>query len=95
METIAASLEQKIDAAPRAVVPAPVIHRLNRNEYANAIRDLLGMQLNVASLLPPDDASNGFDNMAAGLSVSPALIQAYTTAAMKLSRAAVGDMTAT
>ena len=48
-----------------------------------------------STLLPPDDASNGFDNMAAGLSISPALIQGYTTAAMKLSRAAVGDMTAT
>ena len=71
------------------------MHRLNRSEYANAIRDLFGMQVDVASMLPPDDASNGFDNMAAGLSISPALIQGYTTAAMKLSRAAVGDMTAT
>ena len=48
-----------------------------------------------AGLLPPDDASEGFDNVASGLGISPALIQGYTTAAMKLSRAAVGDMTAT
>ncbi|HMA11311.1 MAG TPA: DUF1592 domain-containing protein [Steroidobacteraceae bacterium] len=95
VEAIAALLERGLDAAPRQSVPAPAIHRLNRNEYANAIRDLFGLQVDVSSLLPPDDASNGFDNMAAGLSISPALIQGYTTAAMKLSRAAVGDMTAT
>ncbi|MBK6673826.1 MAG: DUF1592 domain-containing protein [Proteobacteria bacterium] len=95
VEAIAASLERSLDAAPRQAVAAPGLHRLNRNEYANAIRDLFGMQVDVSSLLPPDDASNGFDNMAAGLSISPALIQGYTTAAMKISRAAVGDTTAT
>ena len=72
-----------------------VLHRLNRTEYANAIRDLFGMPIDVSGLLPPDDASEGFDNVASGLGLSPALIQGYTTAAMKLSRAAVGDMTAT
>jgi mono/diheme cytochrome c family protein len=95
VESIAAMLEGSLDAAPRQAVPAPAMHRLNRSEYANAIRDLFGMQVDVSSMLPPDDASNGFDNMAAGLSISPALIQGYTTAAMKLSRAAVGDMSAT
>jgi hypothetical protein len=95
VEAIAASLERDLDLAPRQSVPTPALHRLNRNEYANAIRDLFGLQVDVASMLPPDDASNGFDNMAAGLSISPALIQGYTTAAMKLSRAAVGDVTAT
>jgi Protein of unknown function (DUF1592)/Protein of unknown function (DUF1588)/Protein of unknown function (DUF1587)/Protein of unknown function (DUF1585)/Protein of unknown function (DUF1595)/Cytochrome C oxidase, cbb3-type, subunit III len=95
VEAIAASLEGSLDAAPRQSVPPPALHRLNRNEYANAIRDLFGMQVDVSAMLPPDDASNGFDNMAAGLSISPALIQGYMTAAMKLSRAAVGDMTAT
>ena len=80
---------------PGVPAPAPVLHRLNRTEYANAIRDLFGMPVDVSGLLPPDDASEGFDNMASGLGISPALIQGYTSAAMKLSRAAVGDMTAT
>jgi Protein of unknown function (DUF1592)/Protein of unknown function (DUF1588)/Protein of unknown function (DUF1585)/Protein of unknown function (DUF1587)/Protein of unknown function (DUF1595)/Cytochrome C oxidase, cbb3-type, subunit III len=95
VESIAAFLEDRLDKAPRESVPAPALHRLNRNEYANAIRDLFGLQVDVSSMLPPDDASDGFDNMAAGLSISPALIQGYTTAAMKLSRAAVGDVNAT
>jgi hypothetical protein len=75
--------------------PAPALHRLNRTEYANAVRDLFGMPFDVTGLLPTDDASDGFDNVASGLGISPALIQGYTSAAMKLSRAAVGDMTAT
>jgi hypothetical protein len=75
--------------------PAPALHRLNRTEYANAIRDLFGMPLDVSGMLPADDASEGFDNVASGLGISPALIQGYTSAAMKLSRAAVGDMTTT
>lgn len=94
-ERIARLLETRLDAEPAQAPAAPALHRLNRNEYANAIRDLFGMQVDVSTLLPPDDASNGFDNVAAGLGISPALIQGYTTAAMKLSRAAVGDMTAT
>ena len=95
VEALAGMLEASLDASPRAGAAVPALHRLNRNEYANAIRDLFGMQVDVSSMLPPDDASNGFDNMAAGLSISPALIQGYTSAAMKLSRSAVGDMTAT
>ena len=100
-ETIAALLETRLDeqvASPLAVGapgPAPALHRLNRTEYANAIRDLFGMPLDMSGLLPPDDASEGFDNVASGLGISPALVQGYTSAAMKLSRAAVGDMTAT
>lgn len=94
-ERVARLLETRLDAQPGMPPAAPALHRLNRNEYANAIRDLFGMQVDVRGLLPPDDASNGFDNVASGLGISPALIQGYTTAAMKLSRAAVGDMTAT
>jgi uncharacterized protein DUF1592/uncharacterized protein DUF1588/uncharacterized protein DUF1585/uncharacterized protein DUF1587/uncharacterized protein DUF1595/cytochrome c len=75
--------------------PAPALHRLNRTEYANAVRDIFGIPFDVSGLLPSDDASEGFDNVAAGLGISPALIQGYTSAAMKLSRAAVGDMTTT
>ena len=56
----------------------PVLHRLNRAEYANAIRDLLGLNVDVAALLPPDDAAYGFDNVADALGSSPALLQAYS-----------------
>jgi hypothetical protein len=95
VNAIAQQLENHLDAHSARTVTAPALHRLNRSEYANAIRDIFGMQVDVSTLLPTDDASNGFDNVAAGLGISPALIQGYTTAAMKLSRAAVGDMTAT
>ncbi|MDQ2639658.1 MAG: DUF1592 domain-containing protein [Pseudomonadota bacterium] len=88
-------LEQRLDAATPAYAAAPALHRLNRREYANAVRDLLALEVDVTSLLPPDDASGGFDNIASGLGISPALVQGYTSAAMKLSRLAVGDMSAT
>jgi len=68
-----------------------VLHRLNRAEYANAIRDLLGLNIDVAALLPPDDAAYGFDNVADALGSSPALLQAYLGAARKISAVAVGD----
>jgi len=84
-------LTRKLDATPPA--PAPVIlRRLNRTEYANVIRDLLGLKIDAASLLPPDAASRGFDNISAVLSTSPALIQGYLDAGMKISRLAVGDL---
>ncbi len=94
-DAIVRALESRLDAASTPQASLPALHRLNRAEYANAIRDILGLQADVSALLPPDDSSNGFDNVAAGLGISPALIQGYTTAAMKLSRLAVGDMTAT
>jgi mono/diheme cytochrome c family protein/PAS domain-containing protein len=85
------TLNQRLDAA--APAPAPVVlRRLNRTEYTNVIRDLLGMQIDAATLLPPDAASKGFDNIAAVLSTSPALIQSYLDAGMKISRLAVGDL---
>jgi hypothetical protein len=92
---MAATLETRLDAHAGNAAPSPVLHRLNRTEYANSIRDLFGMPVDVSGLLPPDDASEGFDNVASGLGISPALIQGYVSAAMKLSRAAVGDMTTT
>src|SRR5262245_18434685 len=96
-EAMASILEARLDATEGkgGAAPAQVLHRLNRTEYANSIRDLFGMPLDVTGLLPPDDASEGFDNVASGLGISPTLIQGYTSAAMKLSRAAVGDMTTT
>lgn len=70
---------------------ATSLHRLNRVEYGNVIRDLLHLDVDVTSMLPADDSADGFDNMADVLSVSPTLIQSYISAAMKISRAAVGD----
>lgn len=66
-------------------------HRLNRSEYENAVRDLLGLKVNAADLLPPDDESSGFDNNANVLKISPALLERYLSAAWEVSRTAVGS----
>jgi hypothetical protein len=86
-------LETQLDrtAASQRAVGAPVLHRLNRTEYANVIRDLLALEVDATTLLPADDSSFGFDNMAGSLGVSPALMERYLAAAAKLSRLAVGD----
>src|SRR6266851_1395598 len=67
------------------------IHRSNRAEYANAIRDLLALEIDGRAMLPADDAGHGFDNIADVLSVSPGLLERYMTAARRISRMAVGD----
>jgi hypothetical protein len=67
-------------------LPPPGLHRLNRTEYTNAIRDLLGLQIDATTFLPPDDSTHGFDNMAEALGMSPALMEAYVSAAGKISR---------
>jgi hypothetical protein len=90
-EAFLKTLTRRLDATMPAPAPVP-LRRLNRTEYANVIRDLLGLEIDAASLLPPDAASKGFDNIAAVLSTSPALIQGYLDAGMKISRLAVGDM---
>jgi cytochrome c551/c552 len=92
-DNLIAWLEGELDAAASAHPNPgrPVLHRLNRAEYANAIRDLLGLKVDVAALLPPDDAAYGFDNVADALGSSPALLQAYLGAARKISAVAVGD----
>ena len=69
----------------------PLVHRLNRAEYANAIRDLLALDVDASALLPPDDAAYGFDNIADALGISPVLLERYLTAAGKISSLAVGD----
>jgi len=71
----------------------PTLHRLNRTEYQNAIRDLLGLEINVSELLPADDIGYGFDNIGDVLQVSPVLLERYLSVARKISRQAVGDMT--
>ena len=85
-------LESEIDRKS-AEHPNPgsvVLHRLNRTEYANAIRDLLELEIDVATLLPPDDSARGFDNLAGSLTISPTLLEAYTAAAGRIARMAVG-----
>ena len=92
-DSLASYLEKKLDAAAAANPNPgrPAVHRLNRAEYANAIRDLLSVEIDGPSLLPADDAGRGFDNIAEVLSVSPLLVERYLTAARKISRIAVGD----
>jgi hypothetical protein len=93
-EAAAAALESALDAAA-AAHPRPervAVHRLNRTEYANAIRDLLALDVDVKALLPADEPDQqGFDNVASVLSVSPRLLENYLSAAALVSRLAVGD----
>ena len=95
LSAFATELESRLDRAgdPMAALSTPALHRLNRTEYANAIRDLLALDIDVNTLLPADGSSQGFDNLAEALAASPALIQGYVSAAMKISRLAVGDRT--
>ena len=88
-----ASLESSLDqlAASHPNPGRAVAHRLNRTEYANAVRDLLGVEIDSRDLLPADDSGYGFDNIADVLSVSPSLLDRYMSAAGKISRVAVGD----
>jgi hypothetical protein len=90
-----AQLESSLDHEA-AIHPNPGrsgVHRLNRNEYTRAIRDLLGLEVDGRELLPPDDAGYGFDNIADALTVSPVLLERYLIAAQKIARVAVGDPT--
>jgi mono/diheme cytochrome c family protein len=93
LEAFASGLEAAIDrAAAAAPNPGrPALHRLNRVEYSNSVRDLLGFEIDAASLLPPDDMSHGFDNVAASLTLSPTLMESYIAAANVITRLATGD----
>src|SRR5262245_9065201 len=71
----------------------PTLHRLNRTEYGNAVHDLLALEIDVADLLPADDIGYGFDNIGDVLQVSPVLLERYLSAARRISRAAIGDIT--
>ena len=92
-DDLAGWLESRLDRAA-AADPHPgrseMLHRLNRTEYANAIRDLLALEIDAAELLPADDASYGFDNIASSLRLSPTHLDRYLAAARRISRAAVG-----
>ena len=92
-------LETELDRAAAADPPRGrpmTAHRLNRLEYENAVRDLIGLDVDVEALLPPDDAdAEGFDNNAEVLSVSTTLMERYLTAARRISQRAIGDPSAT
>jgi mono/diheme cytochrome c family protein len=83
------TLDREAAARPNPGRSGP--HRLNRAEYANAIRDLLALDVDTATLLPPDDSAEGFDNIADVLGASPALLERYLSAASKISALAVGS----
>jgi cytochrome c551/c552 len=89
---LVASLESQLDraAAAHPNPGKPGVHRLNRAEYRNAIRDLTGLDLGHSAALPPDDSSFGFDNIAAALTVSPLHMEKYLSAARRIARQAVG-----
>jgi hypothetical protein len=93
LDGLAAFLETSLDRAA-AAQPNPgraTMHRLNRAEYANSIHDLLGLDIDATALLPPDDESSGFDNIADVLRVSPSLMERYLSASWNISRLAVGN----
>jgi hypothetical protein len=93
-DAFAAYLETELDGAVAASPNPgrPVVHRLNRAEYTNAIRDLLAMEIDGGALLPPDDSGYGFDNIGDVLTVSPLLLERYLSAAEKIARLAVGNL---
>ncbi|HYU80398.1 MAG TPA: DUF1592 domain-containing protein [Vicinamibacterales bacterium] len=93
-EGLRLSLEQALDRAA-AANPNPgrpaALHRLNRTEYRNAVRDLLALDLDIESWLPADPASYGFDNVGDILGISPVLLERYLASARRISRLAIGD----
>lgn len=86
---LVSALDDAANAAPNPGRPA--VHRLNRTEYVNAIRDLLDLEIDGRALLPADDSGFGFDNNADVLTISPALLDRYMAAATKIGRLAIGD----
>ncbi len=93
LDGMATYLEASLDASAMAN-PNPgrwLLHRLNRTEYANAVKDLLSLDIDPAAYLPPDDQSYGFDNIADVLKTSPSLLERYMSASWNISRLAVGN----
>jgi hypothetical protein len=88
-------LENSLDAEALAHPDPgrPTVHRLNRAEYSNAVRDIFALDVKPGEMLPVDDSGYGFDNIGDVLSVSPALLDRYISVANKVSRLAVGDLT--
>ena len=95
-QAFATAIETTLDTSAKAH-PNPgsvILHRINKPEYANAIRDMFDLEVNAANLLPRDDQSSGFDNSAEVLKVSPAFLEQYLSAARQVSMLAVGNPTA-
>src|SRR6202030_2976116 len=92
-ESLIAWLENVLDRNAQPYLPPPGLHRLNRTEYANVIRDLLDLEIDPAKYLPSDDSTHGFDNIAGALGISSTLVEAYVSAASKISRLALGFAT--
>ncbi len=92
-DSMVVSFRTELDksAAAKPWPGRPLLQRLNRTEYANAIRDLLGLDVDISSLLPPDNSGYGFDNVTDVLGVSPLLLESYLTAAGKIAVLAIGD----
>jgi hypothetical protein len=89
-DTMIASFESELDRTASPFTPPPGLHRLNRTEYANVVRDLLDLQIDSSKYLPSDDSTSGFDNIAGALGISSTLVEAYVSAAQKISRLAMG-----
>src|SRR5690349_1072219 len=92
VDSLVAWLEDSLDKVPSQahISDQVVLHRLNREEYQNAVRDLLAVEVNGAELLPPDDTAQGFDNIASALQVSPSFIEQYVIAARSVAVKAIG-----
>src|SRR5262245_11765684 len=92
IDSLVSWLEDTLDKAPtNAYIPDQVVlHRLNRKEYSNAVRDLLAVEFDAASTLPEDDTADGFDNIATALQVSPSFIEQYVIAARAVAVKALG-----
>jgi mono/diheme cytochrome c family protein len=92
LDSLVAWLEQSLDRAPGKahVRDRVVLHRLNRKEYTNAVRDLLAVDFDAAAVLPADDTAEGFDNIADALQVSPSFIEQYVIAARAVAVKALG-----
>lgn len=84
-------LTDGLDASATAYMPPPGLHRLNRVEYQNAIKDILELDVDPGKYLPSDDSTSGFDNIAGALGISSTLVEAYVSAAQKISRLAIGE----
>ncbi len=94
LDSLIRGLENTLDSGAAPHLPPPGLHRLNRTEYANAIRDLLALDVDATKFLPSDDSTRGFDNIAGALTMSTALMEAYLSAAGKISRLAIGEASA-
>lgn len=93
VDSLVAWLESSLDKVPTQahITDQVVLHRLNRKEYENAVRDLLNVEINAAEMLPQDDTAQGYDNIASALQVSPSFVEQYVSAARNVAAKAMGN----